>query len=301
MENRKSILKILIPLLIVLTLALLVLLYLFFTQKKESEQIIAKLEEYSEVISAKKDSLESELKGYIVKYDSLMTDNDSMNMQLEDQQEKIKSLLSIRMNDAQKIREYEKELKTIREVLKSYIVQIDSLNTRNQILTAENIELRSKTYEVEEINKQLSVEKQELDSITTEAKTLVAANIEPHPLNNRSKDIDRFNKVEKIRVDFILRKNTITEPGSKVIYLRIIRPDELLLSSPDPGVIEVNGEEIPYSASREVIYENADLPVSIYWDNNGDLIPGNYQVELYHNGKLIGESGFTLTSGFSLF
>ena len=301
MENKKSSLRILLILLIVFSLALIVLLYLYFTQKKESEQIIAQLEEYSDFISAKKDSLESELKSYIVRYDSLMTNNDSLNMQLEDQQDKIKRLLSIRMSDAQKIREYEKELKTIREVLKSYIVQIDSLNTRNQMLTAENIELKTRTNQVEQINKQLSEEKMELDSITSEAKTLLAANINPVGLNNRSNETDKFNKIAKIRVDFVLRKNTVTDPGSKVIYLRIIRPDSLLLSSPQPGVIEVNGEEIAYSASREVIYENADLPVSIYWDNKGDLIPGNYTVELFNKGKLIGESGFTLKSGFSLF
>ena len=79
-----------------------------------------------------------------------------------------------------------------------------------------------------------------------------------------------------------------------MIYLRLIRPDNLVLSPPEPSVVMVNGEEIPYSANREVTYENNDVPVSIYWDNNGDLVGGNYIIELYEDGKMIGESEFAL-------
>ncbi|MCF8379902.1 MAG: hypothetical protein K9H49_10020 [Bacteroidales bacterium] len=294
MEKKNNNLSYLITLLVVLTIALMVIGYLFYTQKKESESVIAKLEEYSGLISSQKDSLESELKGIIVQYDSLMTENDTMNLKLAMQQDKIERLLKLRLSDAQKIRAYEKELGTIRGVLRSYIVQIDSLNTMNKELIVENVALRSHTAKVETINKQLSEDKEELISITNEAKTLVAANILGVGLNKRSKDTNRFKLVEKVRVDFILRKNSVTQPGPKMIYLRLIRPDNLVLSPPKPAIIIVNGEEMPYSANREVIYENNDVPVSIFWDNNGDLVGGNYIIELFENGKLIGSSEFAL-------
>ncbi len=281
-------------LLSVLGAALLILGYLYFDQKKESEAVIAQLEEYSTFIEEKRDSLETELKGIIVQYDSLKTNNDTINLQLEEQQDKIERLLRLRMSDAEKIRKYEKELGTIRKVLRSYIVQIDSLNTRNQILTAENIQLRTRASEVENKNVQLSQEKEQLETITAEAKSLIAANINPVPLNQRSKENDKVRKVEKIRVDFTVRKNSVAEAGPKMIYLRIVRPDEVTLSSEQAGTIVVEGTEIPYSAQREIIYENEDIPVSIFWDNTGDLIAGNYQVDLYAEGRLIGESEFIL-------
>ena len=283
-----------VTLVVVLAIALMVIAYLFYTQKKESESVIAQLEEYSGLITSQKDSLESELTGIIVQYDSLMTENDTMNLKLAMQQDKIERLLKLRLSDTQKIRAYEKELGTIRGVLRSYIVQIDSLHTLNKELLVENVELRTKSAKVENINKQLTEDKEELITITNEAKTLVASDIIGVGLNKRSNDTNRFKQVEKVRVDFILRKNSVSKPGPKMIYLRLIRPDNLVLSSPEPGVLSFNGEEIPYSANREVIYENNDVPVSIFWDNNGDLVGGNYVIELYEEGKLVGSSEFAL-------
>lgn len=293
MEKSKSI-SYLTVLLIVLSVALVIILYLFYTQKKESELTISQLEEYKTIITEKKDSLESQLQSIVVKYDSLMTDNDTLNFQLTEQQDKIKKLLSMRISDAQKIRKYEKELGTIREVLRSYIVQIDSLNTKNMMLMAENKELQHRTSQIETKNKKLEEEKVELVTIKDAAKTLVASNIVPVPLNKRSKENLRSKGVEKIRVDFILRKNSVADAGAKIIFLKITRPDGVVLSAPDPIIIIVEEEETAISAQREVNYENNDLPVSIYWDNDGNLIPGNYTVNLYAESKLIGQSEFSL-------
>jgi len=74
----------------------------------------------------------------------------------------------------------------------------------------------------------------------------------------------------------------------------LIRPDNVTLGSPEMEVIQVNGEDIPVSASRTVNYENVDLPVSIYWTNNGEIVPGEYTVELYAEGRLIGSDLFSL-------
>ncbi len=294
MDNTNNSTKTLKIILAIVSVALIALLILYFTQRKESKEIIAQLEQYSGNITVKKDSLENELKSIIIQYDSLKTDNDSIDQQLTDQQDKIKRLLSLRVNDTEKIRKYEKELGTIREVLRSYIVQIDSLNTRNQLLTAENIQLKTKSDEVVTKNVQLQQEKEELTTIKDVAKTLVTANIEAIPMNKRGKEEERVSRVEKIRVDFLVRKNTLADPGQKVIYLRIVRPDRIVLGSPESGTFTVGEEQLPYSARREIIYENNDLPVSIYWDDNGDLLAGTYNVELFSEGKKIGESEFTL-------
>jgi hypothetical protein len=76
--------------------------------------------------------------------------------------------------------------------------------------------------------------------------------------------------------------------------MRIIRPDQVVLGSPDLEVIDYNGEPIPISASRVINYENEDLPVSIFWNNNGEIVPGEHTVEIYSDGKLIGQASFVL-------
>lgn len=294
MENKKNSLSLLIAGFAVMTLALIVVLFLYFDQRKESRAVIAQLQQYSGIMEVKKDSLENELNGIIAQYDALKSDNDTLNLQLTMQQEKIKKLLAMRISDSEKIKRYEKELLTIRDVLKSYIVQIDSLNTKNQILLVENKDLRNVGAKLENKNKKLEQEKEELTTIKLEAKTLIAAGITAVPLNKRSKEQEKADKVTKIRVDFTLRKNTVADAGTRIVYLRLIRPDGVVLGSKDASVLEFEGNQLPYSASREVIYEKNDLPVSIFWDNNGDLLKGVSTCELYCDGKLIGKSEFTL-------
>jgi len=277
-----------------MTLALIVVLFLYFDQRKESRAVIAQLQQYSGVMEVKKDSLETELNGIIAQYDALKSDNDTLNLQLSMQQEKIKKLLSMRISDSEKIKRYEKELLTIRDVLKSYIVQIDSLNTKNQMLLGENKDLRNVGAKLENKNKKLELEKEELTTIKLEAKTLIAAGITAVPLNKRSKEQEKADKVTKIRVDFTLRKNTVADAGTRMVYLCLIRPDGVVLGNKTATVFDFEGGQLPYSANREVIYEKNDLPVSIFWDNNGDLLKGKNICELYCDGKLIGKSEYTL-------
>jgi len=97
-----------------------------------------------------------------------------------------------------------------------------------------------------------------------------------------------------VRVDFVLRANKVTPAGEKPIFLRIIRPDQVVLGSPELELIDYNGEQIPASASRVINYENEDLPVSIFWNNDGEIVPGEHTVELYSEGKQIGRSSFVL-------
>lgn len=294
MENKNTSLRFLLAGFIIITLALIIVLFMYFDQKKESRAVIAKLQEYSGILEVKKDSLESELNNIIKQYDLLKSDNDTLNQQITQQQDKIKKLLALRISDAEKIKRYEKELLTIRDVLKSYIVQIDSLNTRNQILMVENKDLKNTGAKLTSQKKQLEKEKEELTTIKEEAKTLIAAGISIVGLNKRNKEQDKIDKITIIRTDFTLRKNTVADAGTKIIYLRLLRPDSLVLGSKESGVIEFQNSQIPYSASREVTYEKNDLPVSIFWENNGDLIKGNYSCELYCEGKMIGTTSFTL-------
>ena len=67
-----------------------------------------------------------------------------------------------------------------------------------------------------------------------------------------------------------------------------------MLGSPELEMFEFNGEQVPASASRVITYENQDLPVSLFWTNDGEIVPGEHTVELYSEGKIIGVSSFIL-------
>ena len=263
--------------------------YLWYTY---SDLKVQSAEEKAE-LERQKTQLEDELRDIYGQYDSLKSENDTMNLKLQAEQARIEKLLKINANNVYKIRMYEKELGTIRRVLKSYVVQIDSLNLANQELRAENIEVKQQLQRVETERQELTEVRDELSSKVEMASILSAKNIVISALNKNSKEINKTVKVVKLRVCFTLRENPILEPGPKVIYMRVIRPDDVPLIS-GVNFFDFQGEQIECTASREVSYENVDVDMCIFWNNDGQLVPGTYKVHLYADGNEIGNSSFGL-------
>lgn len=276
----------LIILIIILSCVIIYLGFTYNNLKKQSE--IEKTE-----LERQKSNLEKELQTIYNQYDSLKTENDTMNLKLLAEQQRIERLLKISANNVYKIRMYEKELETIREVLKSYIYQIDSLNQANIALRTENIEVKQKLRQTEIEKEELTVQKEELTQVVEKASILSAKNIVVTPLNKRSKENTKADKVDKLRTCFTIRENSVIIPGNKIIYLRIARPDDVILTS-GVNLFEFQGEQIVFSASREVQYENVDVELCIFWTNDGQLIPGTYKLNIYADNNEIGSTTFTL-------
>ena len=253
-----------------------------------------KYNEEKQLIVEEKMDLERQLNEMIIEYDDLKTGNDSINSLLLTEQNKIQRLLKIDASNAQKIKMYKQELETLRKVMRSYIVQIDSLNTRNRELTAENIQVRTQLEQVEQVRDVLTQEKEDLSSQVAIASVLNAKNIVAEGLNKRSKPNDKSQKIEKVRVCFTIRENAIASAGKKIIYLRIIRPDDVVLTAGGSTMIEVNGEQLVYTTYRELEYENQDIDMCIFWDKTEELIPGTYAVHLLAEEHEIGTTTFDL-------
>ncbi|NJK84787.1 MAG: hypothetical protein HC906_01195 [Bacteroidales bacterium] len=178
--------------------------------------------------------------------------------------------------------------------MRSYIVQIDSLNTRNLQLTEENIMVRTQLRDVEQVRDELTKEKENLSSQVSIASVLNAKNVLAEGINKSNKPKDRISKVEKIKVCFTVRENAIAKPGSKMVYLRVVRPDNIVLTSGETDLITVDGQQLVYTAKRELEYENKDIDMCIFWDKTEELVPGTYNVFLYAEGYQIGSSSFDL-------
>lgn len=245
-------------------------------------------------LTRQRENLEVELMEIYTEYDSLKSENDTMNIKLQVEQERIEHLLKVSANNVYKIRMYEKELKTIRKILRSYVVQIDSLNMANQELRAENIEVRKRLRRSENEKLELSEAKEELTSKVEVASILSAKDIIITPLrNDKGRETNRYDKTIRLRTCFTLRENPILEAGPKIIYMRITRPDNVILTS-GVNFFDFEGEQIVYTAGREVSYENIDVELCIFWQNDGQLVPGEYGLSLYADGHQIGATNFAL-------
>ena len=273
---------------IVLGVALLALVYMYFDKKN-------KMIEMETVLTQEKDSLANELRHMVVAYDTLKTNNDTLKAGVEKQKNKIVQLLSINASNVQLIKKYKSEITTMREIMKSYIVQIDSLNTRNKMLTSENSEIKQQITQVRNTNTELSKVKEELSTKVEVASIIQAKNIVAVSLNKKRKETTRINNLDKLRICFTLRENPLAKPGQKDVYMRVIRPDSLVVTSSPDNLFQYKGNKIIYSATRQVDYMNQDIEVCIFMDNKGDFIIGNYSVELYLDDNIIGRTNFMLS------
>lgn len=277
-----------IALSIILTAALVFLVVMYFDQKN-------KMVEMETALTQEKDSLANELRLMMHAYDTLKTDNDSLKAGVERQKQRIAQLLSVNASNVQLIRKYKAEISTMREIMKSYIVQIDSLNTRNKILVAENTQIKQQITEVQNVNTELEKVRDALTEKVEVASIIQAKNISAVAVNKKNKETSRLSLMSKLRVAFTLRENPIATAGQKQIYLRVIRPDSLVITTSPDNLFEYEGNRIIFSATRTIDYMNQDIEVTIWVDNTGDFIVGNYLAEVYLDGVMIGKTAFVLT------
>jgi FlaG/FlaF family flagellin (archaellin) len=287
-EQKKGVPGGMIALAIILTGALILLVAMYFTQK-------SKMTEMNNALTQEKDSLANELKLIVASYDTLKTDNDSLNANLQKEKTRIVQLLSINASNVQLIRKYKNEIGTMREIMKSYIVQIDSLNTRNKVLVAENVQIKEEITKVQNTNTELNKVKEELNSKVEIASVIQAKDITAAALNKKRKETSRINLLDKLRICFTLRANPIAMAGQKEVFMRVLRPDSLVITSSPDNLFDYRGNKMIFSANRTADYMNQDIEICIFLDNTGDFIVGNYSVELYLEDNIIGRTTFMLT------
>jgi hypothetical protein len=295
-DSRKSKAKslqtthILIALAALLVIMIGVLGWLLYERKQDSIRF--------EEVTLEKFELIGELEDLSREYDDLMTDNVTMNAELVERQEEVEKLIEelrrTRVENTTRINEYRRELGTLRDVLKSYIVQVDSLNQANIRLREENVQVRQQAVVAETQLKQEREVTENLSARVELGSRLMIENLAALPINARGREINRVGRTEQVQVCFTLRRNAIAEPGMRVVYIRIRRPDGLVLASSSDNIMIVDNEPMVFTASREINYENLDIDVCIYYNDDGSLIDGTYQVTLYTEGYQIGVAQFSL-------
>ncbi|MDR2886111.1 MAG: hypothetical protein LBU95_04950 [Rikenellaceae bacterium] len=272
---------------VILALILAALSYMFYTQTKGLKQDFA----------IQKDTLESQLSRMVTDLDDLRTTNDTINLSLNVERGKADSLLTRLQKErnfsAAKIRQYEKELGTLRTVLRGFVVTIDSLNTVNKTVIKENIGLKDKIATVE-LDRDKAVETaKELDVKVRQAQVIQARNINLLALSASDKEVTRASRATRLRVDFILSANNVAELRPRNVYARIQGPDEYWMAIDGSPTFTADGSQLTYSAMREVDYQGQDLAVSLYYTGGG-ITDGKYHVDIYMDGHRIGSSEIIL-------
>ena len=282
--------KTLIVIIVCLAVILIALFVFFMIERNENKAHIA-------AIHQEKEMLQQELTELSHNYDDLKTNNDTLNAKLLGEQEKIANLLDqmkeFRDNSYAEINRYKREIGTLKDVLRSYVVQIDSLNQLNQRLAQENSEVRKQMSWVRERNEKLETQQKDMKEVIARASALRTENFVVYPVNKKDKETN-WKKCFNLKAEFVITKNITTERGQRTIYLRLKRPDDKVIAFSDKSFFKYENVSLTYSAKREITYEGERLEMAIYWPNDGSLIKGKYTAELFCDNEIIGTTEFFL-------
>lgn len=231
-------------------------------------------------------------------YASLSSDYDTINSQLDSSREEVSQLIErIQKTEAtnrSKMRQYEKELGTLRSIMKSYIVQIDSLNTLNKKLTADAAAARREAAESRKREEALNKTVENLSGQVAAGSVLKARGIRIEAYNASDKVTDRSSRVVRLLTSLSLVENDLAAKGPVRVYIRVKGPDGILLTNSTQRTFEVNGEPMICSASREVDYQGKEVDMSIYLNDIPEYVKGIYTVEAYTEQTLLGTAELML-------
>ncbi|MDX9782639.1 MAG: hypothetical protein RBT35_06635 [Bacteroidales bacterium] len=249
-------------------------------------------------LTVEKEKLTNEMVQLQSDYDGLSSNNDSLNVQLTVEREKVAQLIdrvkSTEATNRSKLREYERELGTLRSIMRGYIKQIDSLNTLNISLRQEATQAKTEAKENKEKFQELQSTTDEYARQVQIGSVLKGRGIEITAINSSNKDTDRSSRTKKLRTCLSLVENSIAVKGPRRVFIRITGPDGILLTSGYEQIFTFNGEQMIYSASREVDYQGEEIEICIFYQGNPPYLKGVYSVEVYTEEAKLGAADLQL-------
>jgi len=270
--------------------------YLFKNGKDKDREI----EEMTQLFEIEKEEMENEYSGFAVQYDEMKMhlSNDSLIRQLDREKQRTQQLLEelrqTKATNAAEITRLKKELATVREVMRTYVIQIDSLDQINKQLAKENTRVRQQYQEQTKVVEKLTVEKEKAEEKVALASQLDAAAITVTPRNKRSKEEHKVKNVTQFMVNFTIVKNITVQTGEKTVYLRITKPDGEPLVKDAGNTFQYENVALEYSAKKYIEYTGEQQEVTMYWDVEEYLSAGTYTAYLFVDGVMIGEQSVTL-------
>lgn len=287
--------KLLIPLIVVIVLLLGGVTYLAIglTHQRQVNK------DMQELADLDKKEMENEYEQFARQYSEMKTqiNNDSIVAQLTQEQLKTQRLLEelrqVKSTDAREIARLKKELATVRAVLRSYVLEIDSLNRLNQNLREENSRVKGQYNEATRQIAGLSSEKASLSEKVAIAAQLDATGINMIAKKKNGKAVKRIKDCKSIEVSFRITRNVTATNGVRTFYVRITTPTGDVLGG--GGTFAYENRDIECSMKKSVEYTGEETPVTMYRAVEEFLSKGTYTVSVFADGNMIGSRSFSFS------
>lgn len=249
-------------------------------------------------LNVEKSDLTEQIEALQSDYENLSSEYDVINSQLDSSREEIAQLVErVKKTDATnraKIRQYEKELGTLRSIMRNYIVQIDSLNTLNHKLTQEAASARKEAAASKRLNKELTAQVETLTGRVTAGSVVRARGLSLTAYNSADKPVDNSKRTVRLLANLSLLENTLAEAGPLRVYIRVYDPEGNLLQDGRGTTFTFEGETLEATASREVDYQGNEVDLGIYVNNIPAFKKGVYTVEAFTESAKLGSAELLL-------
>ena len=249
-------------------------------------------------LNAEKEDLTQQMIALKGDYDSLSSEYESVNSQLDSSREEVNQLIErIQKTEATnraKMRQYEKELGTLRSIMRNYIVQIDSLNTLNHKLTADAAAARKEAASSRAENAELKGQVESLTGQVAAGSVIKSRGLSVAAYNSSDKVTDRSSRVVRLLASLSLVENELAPKGPVRVYLRVKDPEGILLTNSVQTSFNYNGQTLVASASREVDYQGKEVDLSIYLNDIPSYQAGIYTIEAYTTQAFLGKTELLL-------
>ena len=285
--------KIVLPLLAVIVLLVAGVAYLAFNLSKQQKAN----QEMQELANLDKKEMENEYEQFARQYSEMKTqiNNDSIVAQLTQEQMRTQQLLEelkqVKASDAREIARLKKELATVRAVLRTYVLEIDSLNRLNENLTAENNRVKGQYAEATRQIEGLNSERASLSQKVAIAAQLDATGISMIPKKKNGKAAKKIKDCKSIEVDFTVAKNVTASNGVRTFYVRITTPSGGVLGG--GGTFQYENRNIECSMKKSVEYSGEAITLATYRQVSEFLEAGSYIVSVFADGNMIGSKSFS--------
>ena len=282
--------KVLIGVIILMLAGIAFLTYSLMQEKQANKDM-------EELAALDKQEMEKEYQNFAAQYSEMKTyiKNDSIIAQLTEEQARTQKLLEelkrTNAKDAAEITRLKKELATVRAVLRSYVLQIDSLNRLNQSLQDENDRVRTELDASIQQNQELTSQKASLSEKVAIASQLDATNIRLTPLKKKGKTAKAIKDAKTLDVSFVITKNVTASNGTRSVYVRITTPEGEVLDG--GGTFQYANKQLAWSMKKDIEYSGEETPLTLYWTVNEYLGGGTYNVSIFCDGQAIGSKSFT--------
>ncbi|MBQ2297944.1 MAG: hypothetical protein II278_01035 [Bacteroidaceae bacterium] len=274
-----------------LAIGIAVLGFLLIDKQKQNDELL-------ELAEINKQEMASQYEEFDLQYEMLQSklSNDSLIAQIEEERRHTQQLLEelerTKATDAAEIKRLKAEIASLRKVLQNYIMQVDSLNRINQTLNEENTQIKAKMNEAKTQISHLSNERNELRDKVDIASQLDATAFWVKSLNKRGKDTDKVKNVKKLSFGFTIVKNVTATNGERIIYARILKPDNTVMGV--KGTFTYEDTALEYTEKKYFEYTGEELTVTMYSDVSEYLEAGDYKLFIFCDSQMIGQTNFTL-------